>query len=163
MLNVDLPFLFSSGYAVEIQLSRADPSVSSEVIQLVMRGYRMFGSITKMWSMSGVNVTLTNAGLNKQIAQSITKALPKDAWALIQNCTNNLNPQCKNLCNSMFVAALYQILYKDSMGWELENELGSVIRNILGAVEYQSEMGHKVELDESQRRFEYMGEKYYGG
>jgi len=122
----------------------------------------MFSSIKNIWNISEVTTTLNKAGLNKDDARNITQTLPKEAWALINDCTSNLNSQCKNLCNSMFAASLFQILNRDRLSWELENSIGEVIRNILESVEYQSEMGHKTKIDDSLRRFEYVGEKCYG-
>lgn len=120
----------------------------------------MFGILKKTWAHGGVKATLKAAGLDGIIVGKITNSLSREMWDVVTSCTKGLNQQCSNLCNSMFSIMLFTHLNGGSNDSGEEESICLAMQRIMEAIEIQKHLGFSSKIDESEKKFQYICEKY---
>lgn len=124
-----------------------------------------FNFFKKTWVRGGVNKTLEQTGIDIQFARHITDSLDSigtDIWNLILDCTKDLNNQCSNVFSSWIVLELYKLIFENNI--ETSNNMYQIndsVHQLQDSIEYQSNMGHELEIAEAKNRFEYITKKFY--
>jgi hypothetical protein len=121
----------------------------------------MFGIFKKSWAHAGVNATLKASGLDGIVAGKISNSLSSEMWNIVTSCTKELNQQCSNLCNSMFSIMLFTHLSSDSSDWEEQEYIRIAMQRIMESIELQKHFGFSSKIEESEKRFQYICEKYF--